>query len=132
MNGDATPKSLPLILARELAANLATPMFLIDASGVLVFYNEAAELLIGRSFGELGEVAATDFGAVLQLAEPDGTPLRRRDTPAGVAFFDRRPSHRVLVATGYDGVRRQVEVTAYPLFGTTDEMHGVVTVFWET
>jgi len=128
----ALPKSLPLILARELAANLATPMFLIDANGVLVFYNEAAELLIGRSFGELGEVAATDFGAVLQLSEPDGTPLRRRDTPAGVAFFDRRPSHRVLVATGYDGVRRTVEVTAYPLFGTTHEMHGVVTVFWET
>ena len=125
-------KSLPLILARELAANLATPMFIIDANGVLVFYNEAAELLIGRSFGELGEVAAVDFGAVLQLAEPDGTPLRRRDTPAGVAFFERKPAHRVVVATGYDGVRRQVDVTAYPLFGANDEMHGVVTVFWET
>jgi PAS domain-containing protein len=128
----ATPKSLPLILARELAANLATPMFLIDASGILVFYNEAAELLIGRSFGEVGELAATDFGAVLQLSDPDGTPLRRRDTPAGVAFFERRPAHRVLVATGYDGVRRTVDVTAYPLFGAANEMHGVVTVFWET
>jgi PAS domain-containing protein len=126
------PKSLPLILARELAANLATPMFLIDASGVLVFYNDAAEVIIGKSFAELGEVSANDFGAVLQLSEPDGAPLRRRDTPAGVAFIERRPAHRVLVATGYDGVRRQVEVTAYPLFGTTDEMHGVVTVFWQT
>ena len=127
-----TPKSLPLILARELAANLATPVFLIDAGGVLVFYNEAAELLIGRPFAELGELGAGDFGAVLQLAEPDGTPVRRRDSPAGVAFFERRPSHRVLLATGYDGVRRKVEVTAYPLFGTTEDMHGVVTVFWET
>ena len=132
MDASTPAKSLPLILARELAANLATPMFIIDAEGVLVFYNEAAELLIGRSFGELGEVAATDFGAMLQLAEPDGSPLRRRDTPAGVAFFERRPAHRVLVATGYDGVRRKVEVTAYPLFAATDEMHGVVTVFWET
>src|SRR5437868_7369671 len=102
----SSPKSLPLILARELAANLATPMFIIDADGVLVFYNEAAELLIGRSFGELGEVAATDFGAMLQLTELDGAPLRRRDTPAGVAFFERRPSHRVLVATGYDEIGR--------------------------
>jgi PAS domain-containing protein len=127
----ASPKSLPLILARELAANLATPMFIIDAAGTLVFYNDAAELLIGRPFGELGELGAGDFGAVLQLAEPDGSPLRRRDTPAGVAFFERRPAHRVLVATGYDGVRRTVEVTAYPLFGATDDMHGVVAVFWE-
>ena len=125
-------KSLPLILARELAANLATPMFLIDAAGTLVFYNEAAELLIGKPFGEHGELGAGEFGAALELAEPDGSPVRRRDTPAGVAFFERRPAHRVLLATGYDGVRRRVEVTAYPLFGTTDEMHGVVAVFWET
>ncbi|MBV8984319.1 MAG: hypothetical protein JOZ68_18550 [Acidimicrobiia bacterium] len=131
MDAGTTSKSLPLILARELAANLATPMFLIDAGGTLVFYNEAAELLIGRPFAELGEVEATDFGAVLQMTEPDGTPLRRRDSPAGVAFFTHKPAHRVLVATGYDGVRRTVEVTAYPLFGATDEMHGVVTVFWE-
>ena len=57
--------SLPLILARELAANLATPMFLIDASGTLVFFNDAAELVIGKSFGELGEVSALEFGAML-------------------------------------------------------------------
>jgi hypothetical protein len=125
-------KSLPLILARELAANLATPMFLIDASGMLVFYNEAAEVLIGRTFGEMGEITANDFGEVLQLANPDGSPLRRRDTPAGVAYITRRPAHATLVATAFDGVRREVEVTAYPLFGTADEMHGVVTVFWET
>ncbi len=130
--GAGGPKSLPLILARELAANLATPMFLIDAGGTLVYYNDAAEGLIGRSFGEQGEISAGQFGEMLQLTEPDGTPVRRRDTPAGVAFFQRCPSHRVLQATGYDGVRRTVEVTAYPLFGTTDEMHGVVTVFWET
>ena len=127
--GDA--KSLPLILARELASNLATPMFLIDAAGTLIFFNEAAELLIGRPFAEMGEVSALEFGAVLQLAKPDGTPLRRRDTAAGIAFFKRRPAHRTVMATGYDGVRRLVESTAYPLFGATEEMHGVVAVFWE-
>jgi PAS domain-containing protein len=127
----AGPKSLPLILARELAANLATPMFLMDEAGTLVYYNDAAERLIGKPFAELGEIASSDFGAVLQLSEPDGTPLRRRDTPAGIAFFQRRATHRELLATGYDGVRRHVQVTAYPLFGAADEMHGVVNVFWE-
>jgi PAS domain-containing protein len=127
--GDA--KSLPLILARELASNLATPMFLIDAEGRLVFFNEAAELLIGRSYAQLGEIPALEFGAMLELAEPDGTPVRRRDTAAGIAFFQRRPAHRTLMATGYDGVRRLVDTTAYPLFGTAGEMHGVVAVFWE-
>jgi PAS domain-containing protein len=130
-SGNAS-KSLPLILARELASNLSTPMFLLDAAGTLVYYNEAADLLIGRSFAELGEIPAVEFGEVLRLRDADGSPLRRRDTPAGLAFFERRPAHRVLMATGYDGVERVVEATAYPLFGAGDEMHGVVSVFWQS
>ncbi len=124
------PKSLPLILARELASNLSTAMFLLDASGTLVYFNDSAEILIGRAFAELGEISAAEFGEVLQLAEADGAPLRRRDTPAGIAFIERRPAHRVLMATGYDGTRRLLEATAYPLLGANDEMHGVVSVFW--
>ena len=124
-------KSLPLILARELASNLATPMFLIDADGMLVFYNDAAELMLGRPFAELGQVSALEFGAMLELTDLDGTPVRRRDTPAGVAFFERRPAHRDVMATTFDGTRRHVQATAYPLFGSGDEMHGVVTVFWD-
>ena len=123
-------RSLPLILARELAANLATPMFLIDATGTLVFYNEAAELMLGKTFGEMGEVTANEFGQMLDLANPDGSPLRRRDTPAGVAFYQRAPAHRRVVATTLDGNRGTFEVTAYPLFGKTEDMHGVLTVFW--
>ena len=123
-------RSLPLILARELSANLATPMFLIDGEGILVYFNEAAELMLGRAFGEVGAITANEFGSRLQLAELDGTPMRRRDSPAGVAFFRRQPSHRTLLATSLDGSRRQFEVTAYPLFGKVGEMHGVLTVFW--
>jgi PAS domain-containing protein len=129
-NGGTAPKSLPLILARELASNLSTPMFLLDAEGNLVFCNDAAEQIIGKPFGEIGEIAAGEFGEILALADVDGAPLRRRDTPAGIAFFERRPAHMTLLATGYDGVRRTVDATAYPLFGAAGEMHGVVNVFW--
>ena len=124
------PRSLPLILARELAANLATPMFLIDAEGILAYYNEAAELMLGKTYAELGPVTANEFGAMLQLADLDGTPLRRRDSPAGVAFIQREPAHRTLFATTLDGSRTKFECTAYPLFGRTEDMHGVLTVFW--
>ncbi len=127
----AAPRSLPLILARELSANLATPMFLLDATGMLVYYNDAAELMLGRTYAELGAVTADEFGAMLQLADVDGTPLRRRDSPAGVAFIKREPSHRRLVATTLDGRRGTFECTAYPLFGKTNEMHGALAVFWQ-
>lgn len=129
---DVPQKTLALIVARELAANLATPMFLIDAAGNLVFYNDAAEQILGRSFAELGTISAVAWGEMLQLATPDGEPLRRRDSPPGIAFMQRRPAHRTLRATAFDGTERIVEVTAYPLFAKADEMHGVVTIFWET
>jgi hypothetical protein len=125
-------RSLPLILARELASNLATPMFLMDAAGSLVYHNEAADGLIGRSFAELGEIPAMEFGEMLRVRDLDGTPIHRGDTPTGIAFSQRRPAHQAIMATGYDGVERVVEVTAYPLFGAADEMHGVVTVFWQS
>jgi PAS domain-containing protein len=127
-----TPRSLPLILARELAANLATPMFLIDAEGTLVFYNEAAELMLGKTYTEMGPVTANDFGDMLQLENLDGEPLRKRDSPPGIAFMQREPAHSTLLATTLDGNRRaRFEITAYPLFGRTGDMHGVLTVFWE-
>lgn len=125
-------KALALIVARELAANLATPMFLIDATGNLVFYNDAAEGIIGKPFAELGTISAMTWGEMLQLTHPDGRPMRRRDTPPGVAFFQRKPAHATMCATAFDGVVHTVEVTAYPLFAKADEMHGVVAIFWDT
>ena len=125
------PKSLPLILARELASNLATPMFLLDTGGMLVFYNDAAAMLLGKPFAELGEIPSGRFGEALELSTPDGEPIRRRDSPAGIAFFERRPAHETLMATAYNGTRRLFEATAYPLIGAAGEMHGVVAVFWE-
>ena len=126
-----SPKSLPLILARELASNLATPMFLMDPGGMLVFYNDAAAMLLGKPFAELGEIPSGEFGAALELATPDGETIRRRDTPSGIAFYEHRPAHQTVMATAFNGVRRRYEATAYPLLGATGEMHGVVAVFWE-
>ena len=107
-------------------------MFLIDAEGTLVFYNEAAELMLGKTWAEMGEMTAEQFGTMLDLAEPDGTPMRKSESPAGVAFFQRAPSHKRVIATTLDGKRATFEATAYPLFGRTEDMHGVLTVFWES
>jgi PAS domain-containing protein len=126
-----SPKSLPLILARELASNLATPMFLLDPGGMLVFYNDAAAALLGKPFAEIGEIPSGEFGASLELTTLEGEPIRRRDSPVGTAYFERKPAHRSLIVTTYKGERLAVENTAYPLFGTSGEMHGVFSVFWE-
>jgi PAS domain-containing protein len=122
---------LPLILARELAANLATPMFLIDAEGALAYCNDAAEQILGVPFGEMEVVTAGELGTSLALTDLEGNPVRRRESPPGVALLERKPAHQLMLITALDGKPRRVEVTAYPLFGKADDMHGVLVVFWE-
>jgi PAS domain-containing protein len=124
-------KNLVLILAREFASNLATPMALTDARGALVFYNEPAEILLGRTFAETGELPAARLGELFDIARLDGSPMAREEMPGGIALFERREAHVALRITGLDGVERTVEATAFPLLDRDDRPVGAVTLFWE-
>jgi hypothetical protein len=97
---------------------------------LLVFFNDAAAMLLGKTYAEVGEISSLEFGESLHVSTLDGVPLRRRDTPSGIAFFQHKPAHLSVLATTYDGVRRAFESTSYPLLGAAGEMHGVVAVFW--
>src|SRR5688500_1421292 len=68
-------KSVVLILARELASNIATPMLVLDHDGTLVFYNEPAEIVFGARFDEIGETAATVWDARWPVTDVDGAPI---------------------------------------------------------
>jgi PAS domain-containing protein len=127
----AQQKSLVLILARELASNLATPFFVVDPDGTLVFYNEPAERILGQSFQESGALSADQWGRMFSPEDLDGSPLSPQDLALSIALAERRPSHQALVITGLDGARRRLAVTAFPLLATTAQLAGAVAIFWE-
>lgn len=124
-------KSLVLILARELATNLATPIYIADADGDLVYFNEPAEQIAGGRFADRGETSIAEWVAQLEPETLDGKPLPRDEMPGGIAFVERRPAHGAMRVTGLDGTRRTVETTALPLFGPEGEFHGIMAIFWE-
>jgi PAS domain-containing protein len=124
-------KNLVLILARELAENLATPTFIADEDGRLVYYNEPAEAILGKRFSEANALLPQEWTSRFSIEELDGTPLTLEDLPAGVALLERRPAHREIALTGLDGVRRTISVTAIPLFARASEFVGLFTIFWE-
>ena len=68
----ASQKPLELILARNLMSALSTPAFLVDEGGILVFYNEAAGMLLGKSWEELGTVGADQQGIGVLVASACG------------------------------------------------------------
>jgi PAS domain-containing protein len=123
-------KHLVLILAREFASNLATPTAIADDRGQLVFYNEAAEEIVGMTFAETGEVPMDDWTATLSPRTLDSEPLPPERRPARIALDERRASHQRFLITGRDGVDREVAVTGFPLFAHADELVGVVAIFW--
>ena len=125
------PKNLVLILAREFASKLATPTLLADADGNLVFYNEPAEDILGRTFSEAGEMPAGEWAALFATEDAEGRPVALDDMPAGIALAERRPAHGTLRIKGLDGVRRTISVTGLPLFAHTAEFVGVVAIFWQ-
>ena len=123
-------KHLVLILAREFASNLSTPTLIADARGYLVYYNEAAESIVGRRFAEAGEMPLDDWLSDFHARTLAGQPMPPRQRPAQIAFDERRASHLRYMITGADGMEREIEVTAFPLFAHTDEFVGVVVIFW--
>ena len=87
-------RNLILILARNFAARLATAVFLVDAGGSVIFFNEAAERLLGQRFIEGHGMAADEYGKLFQPSDDEGNPIPILETPVGIAFARKRAGTR--------------------------------------
>ncbi len=123
-------KDLVLILVRDIAARLATPMFVVDANGALVFFNEAAEQVLGQTFADAGEMPAEEWAAAFSPTDDAGQTIPLRKLPLGVALYEGRPDHGTFTIEAADGVHRELAVTAIPLHTHPDELVGAVALFW--
>jgi PAS domain-containing protein len=124
-------RNLILILARDLASRLATPVFVVDHEGTLVYFNEAAEPVLGRPYAETGELRAGEWATEWSPTDDEGSPIPLEDLPLGVAFREGRASHLPFKIVGGDGVARAIEATAFPLLIREGEIVGAIAVFWE-
>ena len=131
MASGATQKPIELILARQLATHLAMPIFLVDAEGTLVFYNEPAERILGRRFDETGEMSAADWSSGFRPTDDSGQRLPPEKVPLMIAHVERRPVHMRFWLRGFDNVWRQIEATAVPLMAPAGRYVGAVAIFWE-
>jgi PAS domain-containing protein len=125
-------KPIELILARQLASHLSIPIFVVDAEGTLLFYNEPAEGMLGRRFDEAGEMRLEAWSTMFLPTDEKGGRIPPEGLPLVIAVRERRPVHRVISITGLDGVRKMIEVTAFPLEGPGGRHLGAVAAFWNT
>src|SRR5688500_11958918 len=127
----SSQKEIELILARQLASYLIMPIFIVDPQGNLIYYNEPAELILGRRFEETGEMPVAEWSTLYQPEDETGNPLAPEFLPLVVALTNHAPAHRNMWIQGLDGVRRLIEVTAFPLNGQAERHLGALAIFWE-
>lgn len=73
---------IQLILIRQLAGYLSVPLFLVDPQGNLLFYNEPAEIILGRRFEETGKMSAEEWStAFTPLDQGKAAASARRSPP---------------------------------------------------
>ena len=108
---------------------LSTPAFLVDEGGLLVFYNEAAGMLLGKRFEELGTVGPQEWGSLFGPFDESGEPIPYDDLPLVKAVRAGRPAHAELTLRSTDGTQHDVEVSAFPIL-TPHGSQGAIAVFW--
>ncbi len=123
-------KPVEVILMRQLASYLPIPIFVVGADGTLLFYNEPAELLLGRRFEEAGEMTRDVWSTIFLPTDEHGAALPPDAVPLVVALRERRPIHSTIGFTGLDGVTKLIELTAFPLEGQGERHLGAVAMFW--
>lgn len=119
-----------LLLAKQLADALRTPICLADADGNAVHYNEAAESLLGFC-GAVDPLTPLELGARLAFTNIEGTPIPTEQLPVMIALQERRPAHRWMDIVDLHGVRQRVEATAFPVRGDDGEVLGAMALFWQ-
>lgn len=120
-----------MILLRQVSSYLSLPIWMMDAEGNLVFYNEPAERLLGVQFDDAGPIHADDVGEMFRVTDLGGEPISDADLPIVVALRKRVPHHNDIRFCGTDGVWRDVSVSALPIEGQGDRFLGVFATFWE-
>jgi len=125
----AAQRPIELIQARSLIASLSTAGFLVDGDGTLLFYNEAAEGLLGLRFEEAGEMHPDDWGSRFRPREPGGKELAVDELPLTIALREGDPGHARMEITGADGEDHRIEVSAIPIRGLSGQ-RGAFAIFW--
>lgn len=119
------------ILARHLAEYLAMPIFIVNPTGDLIFYNEPAEAILGTRYNETGSMPASEWATIFHPVDKAGNSIPAEELPLMIALNRRCPAHKNFWIRGLDGKLRELEVTALPIIGQAGRFLGGIAIFWE-
>lgn len=123
-------KPLELILARNLLTSISTPAFLLDDEAALVFYNEAAAVLLGRSFEDAGRMEADQWTRAFGPFDRSGAPVEVGGLATTEAIRQGRPAHASFTIKTAAGHTQPIEASAFPIVASEAGSSGAMIMFW--
>jgi len=127
---ESPQKPLELILARNLLTSISTPSFLVDGEGTMVFYNEAAAAVLGRSFEEAGQMSVDQWTETFGPLSGDGDALEFDELSLTKAIRAGRPAHGSFrIRTAHDP-EQAIEAAAFPIVASPEGSSGAMIMFW--
>lgn len=124
-------REIEMILLRATARSLAIPIWLMGMDGRLLYYNEAAERIVGKRFDEIGDLLGEELATLFHTTAEDGSAIDAENLPVNVALQKQQPAHMPMRMRGLDGVWRRIQVTSFPVEGHGGRHLGAVAIFWE-
>lgn len=125
------PRPVELILARQWCALLTTPVLLFEPDGRLVYFNEAAAALLGRTYGESGGMTRPEWQAAFRMENSLGETLGPAENPLDRALDEGVPAQAEIGLRGMDGRLRTLQVTSVPLGSLSQTKLGVLAMLHE-
>ncbi len=126
----AASKSIQLILARQLASCIATPVLLVDARNALIYYNEPAEAIFDQRFDETGEMPAEEWTTRFAAVDEDRNPIAPEERPMMRVLAEACPIAQTMWLRASNGDWQHLRITAFPLIGEKGLLLGAMSIFW--
>ena len=124
-------KELEIILTRQLADSLSVPIFITDTDGLLLFYNEPAEKILGKKYEETGSMPISVWSKLFEPQQADGKRIPRIDLPLVKTLTYCQPAKSEFWIKNLKQQRFYISVTSFPLIGRSNRFVGAVAIFWE-
>ncbi len=128
---DGPQRSVEIILARRVMANMGTPAMLVDVGGELVYFNDPAADVLGVRFEEAAEFDAAQWNERLATSDDDGRPVPPDELPLMIALHRERPAYRRLRIRCAACDERRLDMSAFPIVGN-EGVRGAMAIFWDT
>ena len=123
---------IELILSRQFADSMNMAVFLVDPSGNLLFYNEAAEEILGVRFSETGSMPVEEWSTIFIPTDLNGNALTPDQLPLVQTLTNQQPAHGSFYIESKRGPKHMITVTSFPIEGKPDRYLGAMALFWKS